>query len=79
MKKLFFCFALAVAFVACDNSANTEARAKDSLDSIANAKKEMIDSSADQRKDVIDSTTENQKDAIDKMDSLNNKKDSATH
>ena len=79
MKKIFLCLALATAFIACDNAANTEANTKDSLDSIANAKKDVIDSSAEQRKEVIDSTTENQKNVIDKTDSLNNKKDSVTH
>lgn len=76
MKKFFLVAALAVTFVACDNSANSEQNSKDSLDSVANAQKEMIDSSAEQRKDVIDSTTENQKDAMNQMDSMNKVKDS---
>jgi hypothetical protein len=78
MKKLILSLALVTLFVACDNAANTETDAKDSLDSIANAKKEIIDSSADRRKDIIDSTTERQKDIIDKADSLNERKDSVT-
>ena len=77
MKKIFLGLAISFAFIACNNSANTEARAKDSLDSVAKEKKDKIDSSADRRKDVVDSTTEHQKDALDKMDSMNRKKDSA--
>ncbi len=73
MKKLFIVFAVAFAFTACNNSAETAADAKDSLDSIANEKKEVIDSTADVKKDVIDSTTEQKKEAIEKLDSLNRK------
>ncbi|RYZ48452.1 MAG: hypothetical protein EOO14_22090 [Chitinophagaceae bacterium] len=75
MKKLLLVFVTAVTFVACDNAADGEARAKDSLDSIANAQKDVIDSSAEQRKDVIDSTTEQKKNVMDSLDSLNNKVD----
>ena len=79
MKKLLIAFCVSVAFIACDNAADSEARKKDSLDSIANAKKDNIDSSAEQRKDVIDSATEKQKEAIDRLDSLNKRKDSASN
>ena len=78
MKKVLFVFVTAAALVACDNAADSEARAKDSLDSIANAKKEVIDSSAEQRKEVIDSTTEQKKQALDSLDALEKKADSAT-
>lgn len=64
--------------IACDNAADSEARAKDSLDSIANAKKDVIDSSAEQRKDIIDSTTENKKEVIDSLNALEEKADSVT-
>lgn len=79
MKKLLFVIVTAAAMYACNNAADSEARAKDSLDSIANAKKEVIDSSAERRKNIIDSTTENKKQALDSLDSLNRKADSATH
>ena len=79
MKKLLIAFCVSIAFIACDNAADSEARKKDSLDSIANLKKDKIDSSAEQRKEVIDSVTEKQKDAIDKSDSLNKRKDSVSH
>ncbi len=75
MKKLLLIFVTAATIVACDNAADSEARAKDSLDSIANAKKDVIDSSAEQRKDVIDSTTEQKKNVLDSLDSLDNKID----
>lgn len=76
MKKFFAVFLLAASLVACDNAANTEAGAKDSLDSIANEKKDALDSTNEVRKDVIDSTTEMKKEAVDKMDSANRKVDS---
>lgn len=78
MKKLLFVFVAAAGMIACDNAADSEARAKDSLDSIANAKKEVIDSSAEQRKDIIDSTTESKKEVIDSLNTLEEKADSAT-
>ncbi|MBB1285335.1 hypothetical protein HRH25_13205 [Flavisolibacter sp. BT320] len=78
MKKALFVFVVAAGMIACDNAADAEARAKDSLDSIANARKDVIDSSAEQRKDIIDSTTENKKAALDSIDSLENKADSVT-
>jgi hypothetical protein len=78
MKKALFVFVVAAGMIACDNAADAEARAKDSLDSIANAKKDVIDSSAEQRKDIIDSTTENKKAALDSLDSLENRADSVT-
>ena len=72
MKKLIFSLAVATVFIACDNAADSSARTKDSLDSIANAKKDVIDSTAEQRKDIIDSTTEQQKEAIERRDSVTN-------
>lgn len=78
MKKLFFVLVTAATITACDNAADSEARAKDSLDSIANAKKDVIDSSADTRKDIIDSTTEQKKEVLDSLESLNNKVDTTT-
>ena len=78
MKKVLFVFVAATALFACNNAADSGARAQDSLDSVANAKKDVIDSSAEHRKDVIDSTTETKKQALDSLDSLNRKADSAT-
>lgn len=71
MKKFFIVALTAIAFTACNNSADTGNNAADSLDSIANERKDAIDSSAEQRKDVIDSTTEAKKEAVEKLDSLN--------
>jgi hypothetical protein len=65
MKKFLVLFAIAASVTACNNSANSEADMKDSLDSIANEKKDVIDSSAEQRKDMIDSTTEAKKEMVD--------------
>lgn len=76
MKKIFLCLVIGVSLAACDNSANSEAGRKDSLDSIANEKKDRLDSTTEVKKDRIDSTTENQKEALDKMDSMNRVKDS---
>ena len=75
MKRILVMFALAGTLAACNNSADSSAEKKDSLDSMATERKDMVDSSAEQKKDMIDSTTEKKKDAIDRMDSLN-KKDS---
>jgi hypothetical protein len=71
MKKFLAILAIAGTLVACNNAAESEGDAKDSLDSIASEKKEAIDSSAEVRKEVIDSTTEQKKEAIDRRDSLN--------
>lgn len=76
MKKLFIVLAVAGAFTACNNSANTTDNAKDSLDSVAKERKEMVDSttkattnaldsSANARKDMIDSTTKAKKEVLD--------------
>ena len=79
MKKILALAVLAVSLVACNESADSAARAKDSLDSIANAKIEVIDSSADAKIDAIDSTTEAKKEALDstanRVDSISDKKD----
>lgn len=65
MKKILGVLLIAGTLVACNNSADSEANTKDSLDSIANIKKDVIDSSADAKKDMIDSSTEAKKDAVD--------------
>jgi hypothetical protein len=70
MKKVFIAMALAAVFVSCDNAADNADRAKDSLDSIANAKKDVIDSTTEEKKEVIDSLAE-------KRDSLQDSKDTS--
>lgn len=69
MKKVFLILVTAASLAACDNSANTVADKKDSIDSTASEKKEMIDSTAEQKKDKVDSTAENMKEAMEKKDS----------
>ena len=69
MKKLFLVLAIAGAFAACNNAADSTAEKKDSIDSIASEKKEAIDSSAEQRKDAVDSSAEVKKEAVEKADS----------
>ena len=61
MKRLLIIFAAAFTFTACNNSADSTAEKKDSLDSVAMEKK-----------DRIDSTTEQKKEALDRADSLRN-------
>jgi hypothetical protein len=65
MKKFLAIAVLAVSLVACNESGDAAADAKDSLDSVANAKIDVIDSSADAKIDAIDSTTEVKKDLVD--------------
>jgi hypothetical protein len=79
MKRTFAALAIIASLVACNNSGTSTGDKKDSLDSVASEKKDRIDSSAEKRKDVVDSTTAHQKQVVEKMDSLNHKKDSATH
>jgi hypothetical protein len=74
MKRFLTIIALAGTLAACNNSANSTAEQKDSLDSLAGEKKEMVDSTAEQKKDVIDSTTEQKKETLDRIDSATNKK-----
>jgi len=73
MKKLFIVLAAAGFLTACNNTADTTDNAKDSLDSIENAKKEAIDSSSKEQKQQIDSTTDAKKEALDRKDSANRK------
>lgn len=70
MKQLFILLALAASMAACNNSGDTTAEKKDSLDSVANQRKDVIDSSAEQRKDAVDSTVEMKKNALDRADSM---------
>lgn len=74
MKRLLTIIALAGTLAACNNSANSTADQKDSLDSLANEKKEMVDSTAEEKKDAIDSSIEQKKDVLDRVDSAANNK-----
>jgi hypothetical protein len=65
MKKTILAIALAGLLAACNNSANTTADKKDSLDSIASEKKDRIDSSAQQKVNAIDSNAKEQKAMVD--------------
>lgn len=69
MKKVLFAFALAGVFTACNNAADTEARAKDSLDSIQKLQKESVENAATDAKQNIDSTIEMKKDSVDSIHS----------
>ena len=70
MKRFLTIIALAGTLAACNNSADSAAEQKDSLDSLAGEKKEMIDSTAEQKKDMIDSSAERKKDAVDRADTI---------
>jgi hypothetical protein len=72
MKKVFMLMLAAAFFASCNNAADNSAEAKDSLDSIANAKKEKIDSTTEEKKEAIDSLAN-------KADSTEHKADSAAH
>lgn len=67
MKKLALFLFVAAFAVACDNAADAEQRAKDSLDSVKNAKVDMIDSTADQRIDSVEQNIEAQKEMVDSL------------
>jgi len=73
MKRIFVIFALAGSLVACNNSADSTADKKDSIDSTASEKKDVIDSTAEQKKDIIDSTAEKKKEAVERADSAKKK------
>lgn len=67
MKKLFAILFLAAIVASCDNSANSEQRMKDSLDSITNLKKESINQAAEQAKDTIEQSNDSLKQRIDSV------------
>jgi hypothetical protein len=67
MKKFLGILAIAGTLVACDNTAGSEARTKDSLDSVAKAQKEVVNESADKSKDSIEQTKDAQKEMVDSM------------
>jgi len=64
MKKLFMVMAAAAFLTACNNSADTAADTKDSIDSAANVQTEKIDSTADAKIENIDSTADAKKEAV---------------
>lgn len=67
MKKAILFLAAAAFFASCSNSANTEQRLKDSLDSVANAQKQNIDSMAQEKKENVEEKIEAQKEMVDSM------------
>lgn len=67
MKKLMGILAIAAVFTACDNAADAEKNAKDSIDSITNLQKESVDDAAKDAKENIDSTMEIKKDSVDSL------------
>ena len=67
MKKVLMVIAIAGFMASCNNAADTEARTKDSLDSIGKLQKESVENAADTAKKNIDSTTEAQKNRVDSM------------
>lgn len=69
MKKLLVVFAIAGSLIACNNSSDSTADAKDSVDSVASETKDMIDSTAEQKMDNVDSAAQQKKDSLDKVDS----------
>lgn len=78
MKKVFLIFATAVSLAACNNTADTAADKKDSVDSVAGEKKESIDSIAGEKKEQVDSAADKMKAGIDKVDSASKAIDTAT-
>lgn len=74
MRKFLFIIVAAGTIIACNDAADSVVEnQKDSLDSIATAKKVAIDSSAEARIDKIDSVTEVKKAALEGKDTLNNR------
>jgi hypothetical protein len=67
MKKVFMLLAVAGFLASCNNSADSEKRTKDSLDSIKNATTNVIDSSAEKMKDSVDQTIDAQKQIVDSL------------
>ena len=67
MKKVFAVLAIAGFITSCNNAANSEARTKDSLDSVAKAQKSMVNDQADKSKDSIEQTKDAQKNMVDSM------------
>jgi hypothetical protein len=75
MKKFLAVLAIAGSLAACNNSSDTAATTKDSLDSASSEVKDRLDSSTDAAKDRIDSNTEAKKDMVDSLhkDTTSNK------
>lgn len=67
MKKLFLAFAAAAFLASCNNAADAEKSAKDSIDSLTNLQKESVDEAAKDAKQTIDSTMEMKKDSVDSI------------
>lgn len=67
MKKVLMVVAVAGFMASCNNAADTEARLKDSLDSIGKLQKESVENAADTAKKNIEETIDAKKDMVDSM------------
>ena len=76
MKKVLMVVAVAGFMASCNNAADSEARTKDSLDSVTKATTNAIDSSADKAVEKVENLNDSTKNLL---DSTNKVKDSATH
>jgi len=74
MKKVFLAFLVAGFLVSCDNAADTEKRAKDSLDSVTTLQKESIDEAAQDAKQNVEQMNDSLKE---NLDSTNTGKDTS--
>jgi len=74
MKKAILVFIVAGFLVSCDNAADAEKRAKDSLDSVTKLQKESIDEAAQDAKQNVEQTNDSLKDML---DSTNTGKDTS--
>lgn len=67
MKKFLGILFIAASLVACNDSANTTERTKDSLDSVEKAKKEIVEDKSDSTINKIDSVYDAKGDSVKKM------------
>jgi len=74
MKKVLLAFIVAGFLVSCDNAADAEKRAKDSLDSVTKLQKESIDEAAKDAKQNVEQVSDSVKENI---DSANGGKDTS--
>lgn len=67
MKRFLGIVAIAAVFVSCDNTANSDQKIKDSLDSITKLQKESIDKSSEEAKENLDSINNAKKEVVDSV------------
>jgi hypothetical protein len=65
MKKTILAFIVAGFLVSCDNAADAEKRAKDSLDSVTKLQKESIDEAAQDAKQNVEQANDSLKEKLD--------------